>query len=121
MPKKIYRLTEFAEPFIRDDTFSFRVQYSKPTPNGRARISKDKCPVLEVERGGTISTNDEHAQKMIEMMTVPQNTVRNGQRWPSGPMFEEVAGPNAKIKELDTEFEKARKNPKVIKPHARRQ
>jgi hypothetical protein len=89
-PKK-YRVTELAQPFVREGTFSFRVRYAQKNADGTMTIcALGSAPVFHVPVGGVVQTENPVAQQMLQNMHAPQSSRRNGQRHPEGLLFLDV-------------------------------
>ena len=104
--KKYQLVTDKAEPFAREGIFKFQVRYDL-TEDGATRIvALKKAPVISIPAdGGVVQTENETAQTMIENMTAPNKTLRNGVARTSGLLFTDVTvqDPTADV-DLDEYF-----------------
>jgi len=103
MAQKKYRLTDKADPFLREGQFKFTVGYDKNYGTPPLHVRVKNLPVVTLPDDGIVVTTNEFTQKALALMMVPQRTERNGQKWPSGYLFEDITGqPGNPDVDLDT-------------------
>jgi hypothetical protein len=101
---KLYQLdATVAAPFMRSDKFSFRVAFDGTDKDGRfLRYHRSKCPLITVTADEVLQTENETAQRMLEQFCVPQRTLRDGRKRPSGTFFKDVT---ETAKQYDTDLD----------------
>lgn len=107
---KLYRLNaKLVVPFLRNSRFGFRVPFDVVEKDGSVtRRHVSKCPVIQITVDQVVQTENETAQRAIEMFIVPQNTLRNGSKHAGGNIFEDVTKTETGFDvDLDEIFEKA--------------
>jgi hypothetical protein len=88
---KLYQLNKtLAEPFMRNGQFSFRLSFDAELKGRFHRFNKGRCPVITVLPTDVLQTENETAQRMIELFSVPQKTSRDGVVNPAGRLFNDV-------------------------------
>lgn len=95
---------ELEEPEASEEVsvYMFRVRYGYDGPSGE-RVLRDlkKCPIIAIEAGATIQTENPEAKQMIENHIVPTKTVRNGSARTGGNLFIEDNTPGDADLDLD--------------------
>jgi len=92
MARKKYRVSTKAAPFVRGGEFKFTVGYDKNYGVGPFDLIVRDLPIVTVPQRGVVTTTNAFTQGALETMIVPQRTERNGQKWPSGLLFEDITG-----------------------------
>lgn len=103
MAQKKYRVSPKCAPFIRSGEFKFTVPYDKNYGTPPLHVVTRGLPVITVPNLGAVVTTNEWTQKALELMIVPQNTMRNGEKHPAGNLFEDITGTGVPVDlDLDT-------------------